>query len=440
MAIKKRTGKKALVVFATAGALTVACAAYFVATRSGSSVPEIEAYTVTAGTVEREVSANGVIGARDAETLVSQASGAVVKLPVKKGDAVVPGQLIALLDRERILAQEKEAAAALAAARRGVRVDLLRLRTSYVQAKAEWEQADRDYATAKELADSGSVSEAELTRAADRRTVAANGLTAARQSLNLREGRPKDDPQTAAAPPDDRIVEESEEVRQAVAQLEAADSALRQTEIRCTIAGVVTELPVEAGSVVAPGVKVAVVADPRRLEVTSNIDEVDIGYVSAGQQARIESDVFLDRQLSGRVTEIAPSIARVGDARVCEITVGFDDPGRLAKIGASCSIYITVARRENVPVLPLELYLQEGKKKYVFKLVKEGAVPGEYALRKTEIETGVLGLDKIEVVRGLGLGDRIARGQLKSFRDGQKVKVTPEETPAGDGAASGNGQ
>ncbi|MBN2352706.1 MAG: HlyD family efflux transporter periplasmic adaptor subunit [Spirochaetales bacterium] len=434
MAKVKKIKRIALIVVASA-AVGAAAAVFLLASGTRNAVPEVQAYTVAADTVEREVSANGVIGARDSETLVAQTSGIVSQVAVKKGDAVAKGQLIVRLDDEKIRVQEKEAAAALAAARRGVRVELLRLRSSLIKAQSEWEQADRDWGSAKELFAAGSVSEAEYTRAADRRTVAANDLLAARQSLNLREGRPKDDPRTTPPSPDDAIVEGSDEVRQAAARLESVRADARRTEVRCTMSGTVIDLPAEAGDVAAPGARLAEIADTRRLEVTSNIDEVDIGSVSVGQAARIESDVFLDRRLTGKVTEIAPGITKVGDARVCEIKVGFSDPNRLAKVGASCSIYINVARRENVPAIPLELYLQEGRKKYVFLISRDTAAPGEYFLKKTEIETGVLGLDKIEVTRGLTLGDRIARGQLKSFRDGQRVTAAAEKSAQNGGAA-----
>jgi HlyD family secretion protein len=435
MTTKKKTRPLPIIILVLALAAVAVIVIVILAGRGGNGVPDIEAYTVTADTLDREVSANGVIGARDTETLVAQVGGAVVRLGAKKGERVEKGRLIVLLDQEKILVQQKEAAAGLATTRRGIRVELLRLRSGFLQARAEAEQADRDFATAKELFASGSVSESEYLRATDRRTVAANNLLAARQNLNLREGRLKDDPQTAVPPPDDSIVANSEEVRQAQAQLESIGTTLRLTEIRSTLSGVVTELPVEVGSVAAPGLKVAVIADPRFMEVSSNIDEVDIGYLTLGQEARIESDVFLNKVIKGRVAEIAPSITKVGDARVCEITIGFADPDRLAKIGASCSIYINVAHREHVPAVPLELYLQEGKKKFAFKIEADQA--GGFVLRKTELATDVLGLDKIEVTGGIAVGDRIARGALKSFRDGMKVKLLPEKSPSPTPASGG---
>jgi RND family efflux transporter MFP subunit len=400
--------------------------------KSKETLKEVEVVSVMTDTLSREVSANGTIQTRTKANLVSSVAGTVSKVYVEEGDRVRKNELVALLDKEKTLVQYKEAVSALEGLRRNIKGELLSLRTGYTQAKTSFEQAERAYTNIKGLHEIGSASDDELARAGDTLEVANVTYSSALQRLNFREGRPLDDARTVPSKPDDQIIENSAEVRQAIAALDSIASALRNNELRSSIAGTIVTLSVEEGSVVGPGTPIAVIYNQDALEITSNIDEVDIGYLTIGQDVRIESDAFINRSLKGKVSKIAPIIQRIGDSRVCEINVTLVDPDKIAKIGASCSIYIEAQHKENIPVIPIELYVQDGNKKYVWKAdaIKDNA-DGAATLSKIEIQTGIIGIEKVEVIKGLAIGDKIASGDLKSYVTGQKIK--PKDRVAGKG-------
>ncbi len=390
--------------------------------------PIVDFTRVATANLSREVSANGEIRSKKRAVVVAKVSGTVSRVLVKEGSVVRKGDILVLLDKEKLLIRKRQALSSLRSARNSVKEELLNLRVAFRQAKANLEQAKRNYESVKALYKIQSASDEQLADARDRYEIARDSYISALQRLNLREGRSINDSRKTPPPSDAEIIENSSEVRHAIDNLNSIEEDLKNCTIKSPISGVVTRLKVEEGIVVGVGSSVAVVQDTRDLEVVVNIDEVDIGYVGLNQRVRIESDTFINSALTGRVSYIAPVIRNIGDSRVCEVHVDIDDPKGLAKVGASCSIYITVEKKSNVPAIGIDQYFLEKNKKFVYRLVKmknsdSSMSEGLYKLVKTGIKTGIMGVEKIEVISGLKVGDMILRGNLKLFHDGELVRV-----------------
>ena len=228
-----------------------------------------------------------------------------------------------------------------------------------------------------------------LQRRDEALVLAEETLESARQRLNFREGRSLDDPRTSPYLPDDRIVETSPEVRRAAIDRDNITRSLSDYRITAGFGGTVTQLPIEEGGLVSPGTLVARIENSEALEVTVNIDEVDLSYISLGQDVKIISDSFIGNELAGRVSEIAPIIQKVGDSRICDITVDIlENPGGIARIGASASVFILVEEKTQVPAIPVEAYFfEEGKKMGIPPYTVPGGRPGTTrTLRR--LETG----------------------------------------------------
>ena len=384
---------------------------------------EVQASTVKTADLVREVSANGEIKSKTHIKIISEVSGPIKDITVEEGDKISKGALIARIDTSKILIRRNSALSALASARKSVKEELLNLRAAYNQAEISYEQARRELKSTEELFKIQSASDEQLSAAKDKFRLAEETYLSSRQRLNLREGRDINDSRKVKAAKDTEIIENSLEVQHAKANLEETENDLKNCTITSPANGIVTRIALEKGSVVRPGSVIAEVHDKNQLEAVVNIDEVDIGYVKIGQPVRIESDTFVDSTLNGRVSYIAPVIVQKGDSRTCQVKINIKDPDNLAKIGASCSIYITVEKRNNVPAIGIDEYLLDKDKKYAFKLIKTGKEDNLYRVKRIEIKTGIIGIEKIEVVSGLNKGDKIAAGNLKSLSDGQTVKV-----------------
>ncbi len=397
--------------------------------------PTVNFTRVESANLSREVSANGEIRSKRRAVVVAKVNGTVSKVFVKEGSFVRKGDTLVILDKEKLSIKKRQALSALESARNSVKEELLNLRVAFKQAKANLEQAKRNLKSIEALYKIQSASDEQLADAKDKYEIAQDNYLSALQRLNLREGREINDSRNTPPPSDKEIIENSTEVRHAIDTLNAIEDDLRNCTIKSPIDGVVTTLKVEEGAVVGMGSPVAEVQNTRDLEVVVNIDEVDIGYVRLGQKVRIESDTFIDSTLTGKVSYIAPVIRNVGDSRVCEVDIDINDPKGLAKVGASCSIYITVEKKNNVPSIGIDQYFLEKNKKFVYKLARPGDLKKStyenlYKLVKTEIKTGIMGVEKVEVVSGLRIGDMVLRGNLKLFHDGEVVEVKEKEKSA----------
>ncbi len=204
-------------------------------------------------TMARTVIATGVIRpVVGAEINVgSRISGTVVHLPVKVGDRVEAGQLLAELDRAALDAAFDQARAELALARPRVALAVSKLERR------------------RSLAESGVATGEDLD-------VAVRDLAVERARLRAAEAR-----------------------------LRSAEIVLGYTRITAPIPGVVAEVTTREGETVAADFSAptfVTLVDLDRLEVLAYVDETDVGRVFVGQSASFSVDTYPGAEFSATVT------------------------------------------------------------------------------------------------------------------------------------------
>jgi len=96
-------------------------------------------------------------------------------------------------------------------------------------------------------------------------------------------------------------------VTQAQAALETARVALERNEVRAPFAGIVGAVNVRMGELVTPGQSLVTLGDLATLRVeTTDLDEIDVARVAAGQEASVTFDALPERVFTGHVTRISP--------------------------------------------------------------------------------------------------------------------------------------
>jgi len=97
------------------------------------------------------------------------------------------------------------------------------------------------------------------------------------------------------------------QVQQAVSQadtLQLAQLAAQKYTITAPRAGIITQVPVHQGEVVAAGQMIGAVADLSTLKLTAWVLERDLGKVSVGQVVQVRADPFPGKTFAGLVTSI----------------------------------------------------------------------------------------------------------------------------------------
>jgi multidrug efflux pump subunit AcrA (membrane-fusion protein) len=188
--------------------------------------------------------------------------------------------------------------------------------------------------------------------------------------------------------------------------------------VKAPIAGLVAQKLVEIGESVSPGggmpgTPVALVVNPRRLEVDANVVERDLAKVSVGQEARIRVEAYPEKVFLGRVQRMAPIVDRT--TKMSRIVISLQAPEKLVP-GMFADIDLILGRKNQALMLPREAVLQQNQKSYIY-IADQGR-----AVRK-EIGTGWLQGGEIEVVKGVTPQDLVVVEGQTRLVEGAHIQI-----------------
>ncbi|MNJ35039.1 putative efflux system component YknX [compost metagenome] len=181
--------------------------------------------------------------------------------------------------------------------------------------------------------------------------------------------------------------------------------------------GVLTQVLVDPGQMIAEGSPIATVVDLSSYKVKSNLNELDAGKVFEGMAAVVSGESIAEIY-DGEVTYMSPIAVLADqsskDASV-EMTVKLNRVSPELRPGYNVTVELEIPDKERL-LLPLEAVQYEGDKAYVFKIQDETAV-------KTEVTTGKENEEFIEIVSGAVKGESVVTEGARLLRDGEKVKL-----------------
>jgi HlyD family secretion protein len=382
----KRGHKWLLGVVVVAG-VGVAAGVAFSARAKQDEGPKIDTPVAKAALADIQVEVNEV-GTVEPEVKVdvkSVLSGKVVALPVRAGDAVKKGQLIAAIEPDVNQAQT------LASVQRSVN-----------QAKIDYSDAEKDYLAKDELYHSGLLS-LEVRRAAETR------YKAAKETL-------------AAAEEKAALLQSS--------GIPVGDNASQVLNIASPMNGVVIVRDVELGDTVTgagsfnAGTVIATVADLSSMIVKVGVNEVDIGKVRLGAPVTVSLDAFPRVRFQGKVSRIAPAARLADQVKVFDTEVTLDSQGKELRTGMTANVSIKGDKAEHVLAIPVEAVFQREKGEVVY--VRKAALTGEAAkaakpsatsdphemwkqfFTERPVVTGLMSISQAQIVDGLTAGEEVA--------------------------------
>ena len=282
---------------------------------------------VKRGTLVDKLGDTGTIELVRTVEVKSTIAGEVRKLPVEAGDAVVEGQLLALI--------EPDPNQSLQLYQKRSNVERSRLRVSELERDMDRQQA---------LFDRKMLSAAEFENAQARLVQANNDLRLAKLELEILE--------TKANLSQDQRMQQSQ---------------LDEVRVLAAIDGIVIRRGVEIGEVVASGLNaysggtlLFEIGDPSQMIVRGDIAEIDIGKLATGQDVEIVVDAYPDTTDAGRVRWIAPvGLQKQGSPIVTfDTEIDIIDLEPRLRQGMSCDIDIIFSRRDSVTYLPVEAVME----------------------------------------------------------------------------------
>jgi HlyD family secretion protein len=416
---------------------------------------------VSRQTLPITITANGTVNAERSINLSPKNAGIIKTLPVKEGDRVTQGQVIAVMDDsnlrgqltqmrgqlgqqeanlQRLIAgnrpediakaeaQLAEAEANLQQVRSGNRPqEIAQVAARLQQAQTTLQQRQNNVSRNQQLYDAGAISRQTLDQTITDRNVAQQQVMEAEQSLALQnagarpeqieqaQARVDQQAQTVAAL---RAGNRAEDIDQARAQVESAKGALQTVEaqlndtaIVAPFDGVVMKKYADVGAFVSPSMgggnsasasssSILTLASNRHY-VSVNLSESQISKIKPGQTVTLTIDALPGKELLGKVDRIAPQAAITQNVTSFEVRVAIVTAAASLKTGMNVEAKFAVGDVTNAMLVPNAAVVRQSQGEGVYVLNQD---------RKPQfqpIQTGITANGQTEVKSGLQGNEQI---------------------------------
>lgn len=345
----------------------------------------------------------GEISANTNISILSKVPGTLVELSVKKGDRVKNGQVIGRLDQTDYLLAVKQAEAQLGYAQANLNqaqsVNGINVAgSSYDLAKRAGELAQANYDRTKALVDSGAAPASQLEQVE-------TALIQAKTQLNQAA---KGDANSTAT-----IEVAKAGVKQAQVGVEMAKSTLKDTMVKATADGIITDVMVEVGDAVGPQMPIASLINFDPAIVKVNVTETNLAKFNKGS----ELDLFVPSQgknLKGKVTYVGFEASAQSKMFPVELQIANADLSILP--GMKVDVMVKDLAGKKGVLVPTEAILEVDGKKIVYVVESDQATKREVVLSEGN-STHVI------AESGLNAGEKVVVKGHSQLKDQAKVRV-----------------
>lgn len=387
-------------------ALLIALAMRYAGAQASFSRATLSISTVERGDFVSDVEADGRVVATISPTLYARAPG-IVTLEVHAGDAIHRGEPLAVIDDPDLtssLEQEEATAQSLRIAWERARLEAARrlteLRGTFEQARIDVSTARRERDRSRLAYQLGAYPELQVQRAEDTLEKAQFALKQAQMRYESQPARNRFDVGS------NKALLDREEVR--VAEIRRQ---VQELTVRSPVDGRVGQVSILDQAEVAKGAPLLTVVDLKALEVQVEVPESEAHELTTGMTADLEGD---GRHWRGYVSGISPEV--VDGSVVARLRFADAQPEGLRQ---SQRIFVRVflARLRNVLMVDRGTFAQQEGGGYVY------VVRGD-AAQRTPIRVGAVSLQKVQILSGLTVGDRIVTSGADAFHDVKRVRLS----------------
>lgn len=409
---------------------------------------EVDVEKAEKRTIKETVAASGRIFPEVEVKISSDVSGEIVELFVAEGDSVQTGQLLAKIDPETFESAVERGKASVSSAKSQLAIARAQKESSVAQKEqisAQLKNAAKILERNQQLLADGIISQADFDDAqANVENLEAN-LRAAEANIRSAE---------------QSIKSNEFSIESAEASLEELQTSLSRTTIKAPVNGIISSLSVEqgervVGTIQMTGTEMMRIANLNSMEVQVDVSENDIIKVALNDKVDIEVDAYLDKKITGVVTEIANSASNLATATslntdqvtnfIVKIRINAESykdlvkPGMLYPFrpGMSASVDIYTEERDSIITVPIQCVtareIDEDDKKgdeetefkeVVFKVSAD-------TVSMLEVKTGIQDDEFIEIIEGLSEGDVIVSGPYSAISEkldnGDAVSIKEKE-------------
>ena len=372
--------------------------------------PEISFATAHRETLISNLITNGKVEPLVWQDIRVDREGLVNQVPVREGQNISQGVLLAQLsepglneDLRAAEAREEQARAALETLKQGGKsVELAQIESDIEHTRSDHDEALKDYNSLRRLHEKQAASTMDVEVAHAKLHDTELALAALEKRKESLVG--KQDVAAAAA----RLQETQAAVR-------LVRERLAQGAVRAPVGGVVYSLPARPGTYLNPGDLVASIGNIDRLRVRVYVDEPELGRVRVGQPVKITWDGLPGHDWTGAVEKKPAEIVPLGTRQVGEVQVTIDNPNHELVPGTNINAEIRTNLVENALTIPKET------------MHRENGVVGVYLLDGGHVvwrpvRVGSASVTRAQIVAGLQDNDRVALPSDHALKDADPVR------------------
>lgn len=257
-------------------------------------------------------------------------------------------------------------------------------------------------------------------------TASASGTV---MSINAGEGAIVSDGQTVLTlggeDLEDTLQSARDSMRNAELSMENTQEILDSYTITSPISGTVIDKQYKAGDTVTSGKTLCTIYDLSYLEMTLNIDELDISSVAVGQSVRVTADAVEGKSYTGVVTKVSVVGTTSGGTTSYPATIRIDETEGLLP-GMNVDAEIVIEEAVEVPSIPAGA-VSRGN----MVLITADSPSAASALDReapegyvyVQVEVGVSDDDYVQILSGLQEGDTVAYTAPVSSASGMEMMM-----------------
>jgi membrane fusion protein (multidrug efflux system) len=200
----------------------------------------------------------------------------------------------------------------------------------------------------------------------------------------------------------------------AESELETSILELDYTQVRAPFSGRITQKAGVVGQAVKKGDHLFTVADFGSLVARIFLPEKDVFQLKKGQTAELVLESKADLEFNGRIRDISPVVdPRTGTVKV---TVDITSRGTTLRPGAFVRVNIITDTHEQAALIPKIALLKEDSEDFVYLAIEDVAV-------RRPVRTGYISNGMVEIIEGVGPGDRIVVAGHTALKDDSPLEV-----------------
>lgn len=368
----------------------------------------------------------GRVEASQGADLSFRIPGRLVEFPVKQGESVKAGQLLARLDKRDLetreastLSQLDQARAQLQQMRTGARPeDIARMQAAVSGRESEYQEARKQFDRYTQLKNEGIVSPQDYDRTKAAVDTARAALETARQELAIgRKGAR-----------DEEVAAQEAVIRGLEAGLKEVRDAISDTEMTAPFDGVVARTDAVVPDDVPAGKPILTLQDISSVDIVISLSEKDMALGMRSSRSNPDPDrVVGEVTFPALGTEAYPvrlkelQTEASQDTQTFEVVLQMIQPeGKPVKPGMNAVVRGggAGAQGEAAPYIPLNAVFGGADGAGSVWVI----APDTMTVSARAVETGEIMEDRIQALKGLSEGEMIAASAVSLLREGMRVE------------------